>query len=103
MANIAASFQRTAIDILVDRALAAAEDTGLSRIVAAGGVAANSYLRDRMAAVRGLEVIFPSLRLCTDNAAMVAGIGYREYQLGKVSDFSLNAEARVPMFKRAYP
>jgi N6-L-threonylcarbamoyladenine synthase len=102
-ANIAASFQRVAIDILVDRALAAAEDTGLRRIVAAGGVAANSYLRERLAAEKGLEVIFPSLRLCTDNAAMVAGIGYREYQEGKVSDFTLNAEARVPMFKRSYP
>jgi len=103
MANIAASFQRAAIDILVDRALAAAEDTGLRRVVAAGGVAANSYLRERLAAEKGLEVIFPSLKLCTDNAAMVAGIGYREYQDGKTSDFSLNAEARVPMFKRSYP
>ena len=87
----------------MDRALAAAEDTGLRRIVAGGGVAANSYLRERMAAEKGLEVIFPSLKLCTDNAAMVAGIGYHALVAGKVSDFSLNAEARVPMFKRAYP
>jgi N6-L-threonylcarbamoyladenine synthase len=101
--NIAASFQRAAIDILVDRALAAAEDTGLRRIVAGGGVAANSYLRERMSAVPGIEVIFPSLKLCTDNAAMVAGFGYHALMEGKVSDFSLNAEARVPMFKRRYP
>jgi N6-L-threonylcarbamoyladenine synthase len=101
--NIAASFQRAAIDILVDRALAAAEDTGLRRIVAGGGVAANSYLRERMSAVPGIEVIFPSLKLCTDNAAMVAGFGYHALMEGKVSDFSLNAEARVPMFKRQYP
>jgi N6-L-threonylcarbamoyladenine synthase len=103
LANIAASFQKTAIDILVDRALAAAEDTGLRRVVAAGGVAANSYLRERLGAEKGLEVHFPSLRLCTDNAAMVAGVGYHSFLDGKVSDFSLNAEARVPMFKRAYP
>jgi N6-L-threonylcarbamoyladenine synthase len=103
LANIAASFQKTAIDILVDRALAAAEDTGLRRVVAAGGVAANSYLRQRMAAEKGLEVFFPSLKLCTDNAAMVAGVGYHAFLDGKVSDFSLNAEARVPMFKRTYP
>ncbi len=101
--NIAASFQRAAIDILVDRTLAAAEDTGLKRIVAGGGVAANSYLRERMAAAQGLEVIFPSLKLCTDNAAMVAGIGYHELREGKTADFSLNAEARVRMFKRKYP
>lgn len=103
VANIAASFQKTAIDILVDRTLAAAEDTGLRRIVAGGGVAANSYLRARMAAEPGIEVIFPSLKLCGDNAAMVAGFGFHEIAQGRVSDFSLNAEARVPMFKRSYP
>ena len=103
IANIAASFQKAAIDTLVDRTLAAAADNGLRRIVAGGGVAANSYLRARMASEKDVEVIFPSLRLCTDNAAMVAGWGYRAYLEGNVADFSLNAEARVPMFKRTYP
>jgi len=103
LANIAASFQRTAVDILVDKALAAARDSDLSRIVAGGGVAANSYLRRRLASEEGLEVIFPSLALCTDNAAMVAGLGYHLFCDGAVSDFSLNAEARVPVFKRSYP
>lgn len=103
LANIAASFQRAAIDILADRLLAAAADTGMRRVVAGGGVAANSYLRARLAAESGLDVIFPSLALCTDNAAMVAGLGFQLYSKGKVSDFTLNAEARVPMFKRAYP
>ncbi len=103
VANIAASFQRAAIDILVDRALAAAGDSGLRRIVAGGGVAANSYFRQRMAEEKGLEVIFPSLALCTDNAAMVAGLGYQLLRDGAVSDFSLNAEARVPVFRRNYP
>ncbi|HTZ50461.1 MAG TPA: tRNA (adenosine(37)-N6)-threonylcarbamoyltransferase complex transferase subunit TsaD [Spirochaetia bacterium] len=103
MANLAASFQRTAVDILVDRTLAAASDQGLRRIVAGGGVAANSYLRERFAAETGVEVIFPPLKLCTDNAAMVAGFGYHALKDGKASDFSLNAEARVRMFKRKYP
>ncbi len=103
LANIAASFQRAAIDILVDRALAAAEDSGMRRLVAGGGVAANSYLRKRLAAEPGLEVIFPSLALCTDNAAMVAGLGFHALRDGRTSDLTLNAEARVPMFKRSYP
>ena len=103
LANLAASFQRAAVDILVDRTLAAASDQGLSRIVAGGGVAANSYLRERFAAETGVEVIFPPLKLCTDNAAMVAGFGYHALRDGKASDFSLNAEARVRMFKRKYP
>lgn len=103
LANIAASFQKTAIDILADRLVAAAADTGLRRVVAGGGVAANSYLRARLAAERDLEVIFPPLALCTDNAAMVAGLGYHLLVEGKTSSFALNAEARVPMFKRAYP
>lgn len=103
LANIAASFQRAAVDILVDKVLAAAEDTGLRRIVAGGGVAANSYLRERLAAEEGLEVIFPSIKLCTGNAAMVAGFGFHALSDGAVSDMSLNAEARVPVFKRTYP
>jgi N6-L-threonylcarbamoyladenine synthase len=103
LANIAASFQRAAIDILVDRALAAAHDTGLRRIIAAGGVAANSYLRERLGQEKDIEVIFPSLKLCTDNAAMIAGFGYHAFRDGKTSDFTLNAEARVPLFKRSYP
>ena len=103
LANLAASFQRAAIDLLVDRALAAAMDNGLRRVVAGGGVAANSYLRQRFAAETDVEVIFPSLKLCTDNAAMVAGFGYHALADGKASDFSLNAEARVRMFKRKYP
>ncbi len=103
IADIAASFQRAAIDLLADRLLRAAEDTGLRRIVAGGGVAANSYLRARLAAEPGVEVAFPSLALCTDNAAMVAGLGWHLLRAGKTSGFDLNAEARVSMFKRAYP
>jgi N6-L-threonylcarbamoyladenine synthase len=103
LANIAASFQRAAVDILAERVLAAAADEGLGRIVAGGGVAANSYLRERLGSERSLEVIFPSLKLCTDNAAMVAGYAYHQIIDGKVSDLTLNAAARVAMFKRAYP
>jgi N6-L-threonylcarbamoyladenine synthase len=103
LANIAASFQKTAIDILVDRVVLAAGDTGLRRVVAGGGVAANSRLRERLTAEPGLEVVFPSPVLCTDNAAMVAGIGFHLFRDGQTSGLYLNAEARVSMFKRRYP
>jgi N6-L-threonylcarbamoyladenine synthase len=104
--NIAAAFQSTAIDILVERLLKAVEHTGLRRVVAGGGVAANSYLRQRLLGERerlGLEVVLPPLSLCTDNAAMVAGLGGRLLADGQRSELSLNAEARVRGFRRAYP
>jgi N6-L-threonylcarbamoyladenine synthase len=101
--NIAASFQKAAVDILVDRLLKASRHTGLATIVAGGGVAANSYLRRRLAGERGLRVIFPSLKLCTDNAAMVAGLGCRLLAAGRRDGLELNAEARVPGLRRAYP
>jgi len=101
--NIAASFQATAIDILVDRTVKAAGHTSLNRIVAGGGVAANSYLRKQLSGQTDLEVIFPSLRLCTDNAAMVAGLGYHMLRKGQRSELSLNARARVRGLRRVYP
>lgn len=101
--NIAAAFQQTAIDLLVDRVLRASRHTGLRRIVAGGGVAANSYLRSRLTEQKQLEVIFPSLKLCTDNAVMIAGLGYHLLAAGERSAYDLNAEARVPGFRRTYP
>jgi len=101
--NIAASFQAAAVDILVDRTVKALGHTGLNRIVVGGGVAANSYLRKQLSGQPDLEVIFPSLGLCTDNAAMVAGLGYHMLQEGQRSELSLNARARVKGLRRLYP
>ncbi len=101
--NIAASFQRTAIDIIVERVLLVSRETGITRVVAGGGVSANSYLRARLNEEEKIESIFPSLDLCTDNGAMVAGLAYRFFQAGVTSPLNLNAEARVPSFRRAYP
>jgi N6-L-threonylcarbamoyladenine synthase len=98
--NIAAAFQKTAVDIRVSRLMLAAEDTGLKSVVAGGGVAANSYLRSVLAERKDLRVLFPPLSLCTDNGAMVAGIAYHYLRRGDLSDFALNAESRVSMFKR---
>jgi N6-L-threonylcarbamoyladenine synthase len=74
--NLCASFQEAAIDVLLTRAKKALEETGLRRLVVAGGVACNSRLRERLAelaAEGGCEVFAPAPILCTDNAAMIAG------------------------------
>jgi N6-L-threonylcarbamoyladenine synthase len=101
--DIAASFQKTAVEILLRALLNAAEDTGLSTIVAGGGVAANSLLRSRLAEQTHLNCIFPPLELCGDNAAMIAGIGFHYLARGERSPFNVTASARVSGFKKKYP
>ncbi|MDR1868613.1 MAG: tRNA (adenosine(37)-N6)-threonylcarbamoyltransferase complex transferase subunit TsaD [Treponema sp.] len=101
--DIAASFQKTAVEILLRALLNAAEDTGISTIVAGGGVAANSLLRSRLAEQPRLNCIFPPLELCGDNAAMVAGIGYHYLARGERSPLNVTASARVTGFKKKYP
>ncbi|MDR3145564.1 MAG: tRNA (adenosine(37)-N6)-threonylcarbamoyltransferase complex transferase subunit TsaD, partial [Treponema sp.] len=88
-ADIAASFQRVAVEILLRSLFRAAHDTGLSTIVAGGGVAANSYLRERLAARQDLRCVFPPLELCGDNGAMVAGIGYQYLARGDRSPLTV--------------
>ncbi|AEF81672.1 tRNA (adenosine(37)-N6)-threonylcarbamoyltransferase complex transferase subunit TsaD [Leadbettera azotonutricia] len=99
-ANIAASFQRTAVEILARSLFNAVQDTGLHTIVAGGGVAANSLLRARLAERQDLRCIFPPLELCGDNGAMVAGIAYRYLERGEASPLTVTASARVKAFKR---
>ena len=98
--NISAAFQETAVKILLSRVLRAVEDTGLKTIVAGGGVAANSRLRSMLQEYSDLNCIFPPLNLCTDNGAMIAGIGYHFLKRGDRSDINITASARVPQFKR---
>lgn len=101
--NIAASFQKAAVDILMRRIRRALKDTGLTRVVAGGGVVANSLLRKELMELDDIETIIPSMSLCTDNGAMVAGIGFRYLERGMTSDYSMNASARVPAFRKKYP
>ena len=102
-ADIAASFQKTAVEILLRALFRAAEDTGLKVIVAGGGVAANSYLRSRLAERTDLRCVFPPLEFCGDNGAMIAGIGYHYLARGDRSPLSVTASARVEGFKKRYP
>jgi N6-L-threonylcarbamoyladenine synthase len=101
--DIAASFQKIAVEILLRGLFRAAEDTGLTTVVAGGGVAANSYLRSRLAEQGGLRCVFPPPELCGDNGAMIAGIGSRYLARGDRSPLSITASARVKGFKRSYP
>jgi N6-L-threonylcarbamoyladenine synthase len=103
LGDIAASFQKTAVDILLRSLFRAVEDTGLRTIVGGGGVAANSYLRRLLGERQDLHCIFPSLALCGDNGAMIAGLGYRYLIRGERSPLTIRASARVKAFKRSYP
>jgi len=101
--DIAASFQKTAVNILLRALLNAAQDTGLNTIVAGGGVAANSYLREKLSQEKNLRCVFPPLELCGDNAAMIAGLGYHYLARGEKSALNVTASARVEGFKKKYP
>lgn len=101
--NIAASFQKAAVDILLRSLFRAVEDTGLTTVVAGGGVAANSYLRAQLAERKDLRCLFPPLSLCGDNGAMIAGVGYQYLKRGDRSGLDATVSARVPEFKRRYP
>jgi N6-L-threonylcarbamoyladenine synthase len=95
-ADIAASFQETVIDMLLDTAFAATDAAGAPRLVIAGGVSANSRLRARATAAgtaAGIEVIIPSLRYCTDNAAMIGLAAHYRLARGERDDLTLNAAA----------
>jgi N6-L-threonylcarbamoyladenine synthase len=73
------------------------------RVVAGGGVSANRYLRKTLTEDESLETYFPSMRLCTDNGAMIAALGYHMLERGERSSLNLNAAARVSGFRKPYP
>ncbi|MDN5276827.1 MAG: tRNA N6-adenosine threonylcarbamoyltransferase [Clostridiales bacterium] len=95
IADIAASFQQAVVDVLVDKTIKAAQKIGVTRIALAGGVAANSSLRECMkqkAEECGFELYYPSPVLCTDNAAMIACAAYYSLMKGKIHDLLLTVE-----------
>lgn len=101
--DLVASFQKKAMDTLLIKVRLLVKDTGIKRVVIAGGVAANSYLRTIFQNT-DFEVFIPPLSLCTDNAAMVAGLAYPLYQAGLfvLNDYSWNALDKIlPFHKKA--
>ena len=99
-ADLCASFQKTVVDILVQNTLSAAKECNAEKIVLAGGVSANSALRARMAQAcseSGLQLYYPPLSLCGDNAAMVGSQAYYEFFAGNTAGLDLNARATMPI------
>lgn len=99
-ADVAASFQCAAVDVLVEKTVAAAKEKGVNTVTVGGGVAANGYLRAALAnecKKHGLRLVLPEKRYCTDNAAMIAAEGVTQYHLGNFADLTLTAKASIPL------
>ncbi len=98
-ADVANSFQHSAVDVLVEKALMALKETGCKTVTVSGGVGANGYLRQALTdAVKGdKKLILPEKKYCTDNGAMIAAEGYLQYLKGNFADLDLNAKAVVPL------
>ncbi|MBM7855354.1 N6-L-threonylcarbamoyladenine synthase [Desulfohalotomaculum tongense] len=93
-ADLAASFQQAVVDVLVDKSLLAAAKYNVKTIMLAGGVAANGLLRRQLqqeAGKKDIQVAYPPVILCTDNAAMIACAGYYKYLRGDFAPLTLNA------------
>lgn len=98
--DMAASFQAAVVDVLVRKCEWAIRDTGIKRLAISGGVAANSELRARMAQMahdRNTELYLPSMQFCTDNAAMIALVGYRRFLRGERAGLDLNPKPYLPV------
>lgn len=92
-ADLCASFEKTVTEILLENEEKALKQTGLKTIALAGGVSANSYIRNEFLKLekQGIKVYMPDLKLCTDNAAMIASAGYYNFIEGKRNSLDLNA------------
>ncbi len=102
-ADIAASFQRCVVEVLVDHAIAAAKDYHISKLAIAGGVASNQTLRRAMKQAcekNGIQFYHPSPIFCTDNAAMIGVAGYYEYIKGTRHGWDLNAVPNLKLGER---
>ncbi len=97
-ANLCKSFEKAITDMLMEKVKMALKISKCNKIVLAGGVSANTYIRSEFEKLKekNIEVYMPDLKLCTDNAAMIASAGYYNYMAGKISDLRLNA---VPNLK----
>lgn len=92
VADLAASFQATAVDILFNKTMQAARDFNAKEILVAGGVSANKALRTAFQSQTEFKVNIPAFSLCTDNAAMIAAAGYYRFASGHVSTMDMDVQ-----------
>lgn len=101
VADVCASFQKTVAKIICEKTFKACKDKNINKLVAAGGVAANSFLNKKLnelALENGIELFTPVLSLCTDNAAMIGSAAYYNLKAGKsLADLSLGAKSRIDL------
>ncbi len=100
--DMAASFQEVAIDEIIRKTRLAVKATGIKRLIVAGGVSANSYLRDeleKMCKEIDVDLSIPPLKYCTDNATMIACAAYPLYLKNDFTDYSLNGKSQEYFFK----
>ncbi len=99
-ADVAASFQKAVVDVLTENVLLTCKRRKVNKIAIAGGVASNSTLREnliKVAGKKGIDVLFPDMILCTDNAAMIGSAAYYNFVNGKESNLSLNAKPNLKL------
>ena len=97
-ADLCASFQKNITEVLIENIKKAVNKTGIKTIAIAGGVSANTYIRNEFNKLQEeeIKIYMPDLKLCTDNAAMIASAGYYNYISGRKNNLDLNA---VPNLK----
>ena len=99
-ADLAASFQNVAVTSIVSKTKKALKDYNINNLIVAGGVAANSILREALSDMckeNNINLSIPPLKYCTDNAAMIASAGYYAYKLGRRADYNLNSLSTTPL------
>jgi N6-L-threonylcarbamoyladenine synthase len=97
-ADIACSFQSSALDVLIKKALQAVKERGYNVLSVGGGVSANGYLRENLikeCEKKGVKLVLPEKKLCTDNASMIGAEGYIQYLRKNFADIDLNANAFI--------
>lgn len=97
LSDISASFQWSAIDVLISKTKIALKKTGLKNLVIAGGVSANALLRERAKKELDAEVFLPELKYCLDNGAMIASAAYSRFMKGYKADFTFTADPSLPL------
>ena len=99
-ADLAASFQKVVEEVIAKKTMKAIEDYQVKSLIVAGGVAANSFIRNRLTTLcqeKGIDITIPPMKYCTDNAAMIASAGYYANLHGKQASLELNARSSEPL------